>query len=264
MSESIWDERARKYKTTGFSDFSIAFFDQRMRLFCVEQLLRELGFFDKPQKKLLDFGCGSGDFLEHFSPLFDRAVGCDTSDEILAIAKRRFEKAPNVELTSTLEQIEPGFGIILSITVLQHILDDDELISVLNELHRLLLPKGNIIALESVATSGRDYSFPSYLKARSVGDWEKRFRQAGFLIKSRRPFYNHFYHPTPSSRTYMQRTRAARSMYRVIGKLFGNVRLFNAWFRSAARDVLSSPETADGLIPEESISQFFILEKAGH
>ncbi|WP_158598468.1 ArsR/SmtB family transcription factor [Notoacmeibacter ruber] len=58
----------------------------------VEQALKEL-IGDRPVDTMLDIGTGTGRMITLFSPLFRRAVGIDTSREMLTIARSRLEEA---------------------------------------------------------------------------------------------------------------------------------------------------------------------------
>jgi cyclopropane fatty-acyl-phospholipid synthase-like methyltransferase len=66
----------------------------------VAKKARENLFHLQGGTQLLDFGCGDGDLLEHYPPVYERVVGVDFSPSLIDIARTRIKNAKlaNVEL----------------------------------------------------------------------------------------------------------------------------------------------------------------------
>ena len=99
MDREFWNALAKKKKTTGYSDYFIASFDQFMRLKIVEKFLDQYAPLES-RKTALDFGCGIGDFSFMLSRYFNKVYGYDIADEILEYAK----KADNISYITELVQ----------------------------------------------------------------------------------------------------------------------------------------------------------------
>ena len=91
--------------------------------------------------KLLDIGCGVGDFLAEIKKNKWDIMGIEPSDEAKAIAKTRIGFTPlDPSETTTLQ--DHSFDVITMWHVLEHV---EDLKKQLEELHRLLKPEGRLI-----------------------------------------------------------------------------------------------------------------------
>lgn len=180
MSANIefWNARASVHGHTGWSNKLIYAFDQQARLKAVEHVLRRL---EVPRGVALDFGAGSGDFVAILSSLFAKVIACDISDRVVDIARRRHAALRNVSFAHTpgLEDLPVADGsvdLILSVTVLETILDDDLLRETLCHLQRKLSPSGVFVTLE---VTGNEDRSSSYLRFRTFESWKQIFRECG-------------------------------------------------------------------------------------
>jgi ubiquinone/menaquinone biosynthesis C-methylase UbiE len=95
----------------------------------------------------LEIGCGAGRITNGLTRRFDRVIGIDVSDRMLALAR---EQVPNADYTlvdST--QIPLGEGAVDAVFtchVLQHLETADDVTDYLREAHRVLRPGGTIMA----------------------------------------------------------------------------------------------------------------------
>lgn len=261
MDESFWDSLARKHGTTGFTDYSIAFFDQLMRLKCIELILIEHGILDQRNSILLDFGCGTGDFLAYFSKSFKIVFGYDVSDEVLGIASRRLQGFSNIELLRSIENLDIKCDVVLSITVLQHILNDSELRDALRKISSLCKNGALLVALESVTTSSIPVSHPPHVMARSLNFWVDLFRESGFEVVAIKSFYNPYLLVTRSFTKYAKGIRAQMTIYRGLRRLGINPAFFNKTFRNYAGRILDTPSNIDGIIDGDSFTKVFVVRK---
>lgn len=72
-----------------------------------------------PNKRILDFGCGTGEILAHLNPQI--GVGYDISSKMLKIAKKKFANNKNLRFVTSLNQISGTFDYIMMIDVVEHL-----------------------------------------------------------------------------------------------------------------------------------------------
>ncbi len=261
MNLTFWNNLAKKNKTTGYSDLSYAAFDQSMRLLCLKKILNQhINAEACRVLSLFDYGCGNGDFLYHFAPCFNHLTGYDVSPEIIKVAQIKLKNKPNVVLTDQLESITGRFDVIISITVLQHILDDPSLSETLNAIRSKASGKALFICLESVEEDQFKPAIPSHLKPRRIERWIEIFSQCGFVFKSSHNFYNPSLIPTSSYQTYRKKTKIMRGLYKLFSRAGIHLHFFRYYFNKKSIRLLSNPDRIDGLIQTESFSKFMVFE----
>ena len=262
MNKDFWELRARKYKTTGYIDYSIAFFDQLMRLKVIENLIRQYANFDIKLANMLDFGCGNGDFIVYFSAKVKNAVGYDISNEILKVAQERCRDLSNVRFENDLGKIKEKFDIVLSVTVLQHILDNDELKKNLYKIGNLCNKGALFIALESVKSANCiNIGISDYFVLRETEYYKNILEEAGFRVLTIENFYNPYFLKTPSYERYLRKIYIYRLFYKVLTKFGVNPTIFNSKFNSCASEILGIPENIDGIVEKESSTKIFVAKK---
>lgn len=89
-------------------------------------------------KKVLDFGCGSGYGTKILSETAESVIGVDISPEAIHFAKREYPSS-NLEFMMSEEIEDKKFDIITSFQVIEHVSNDSEYII---NLKKLLNPKG--------------------------------------------------------------------------------------------------------------------------
>lgn len=153
FTKEYWNERAQKYGHTGYADPYYYCFDQQARLYAIKQLIKPI----LSKGNALDFGCGSGDFVELLSSYFKITHGFDISDTVINQAKKRFNGS-NIILMTDVAQLKPipTFDLILTVTVLQT-LNKNELNEKLNLFSKLLNTKGQIISMEFFSTEEHNF-----------------------------------------------------------------------------------------------------------
>jgi len=100
----------------------------------------------KNGEKVLDLGCGNGRLLELLQDKKIEYVGVDNSQKIIEIAK---EKHPNFQFlvadALSLPFLENSFDKVFSISVFHHIPSEEFRLKFLEEIKRILKPKGVLI-----------------------------------------------------------------------------------------------------------------------
>lgn len=197
---TFWSDRVRRYGHTGWSDAAIYAYDQRLRLKAVREVLSATA--GPRPSSALDFGCGVGDFCALLAPQVDTVVGYDVSPEVVALAAGT-NPAPNVRYVSNTEAVwSRRYDVILSVTVLQHVVRDDELQALLLRFAAVLNPRGRIVVLETLADVPHD---AGYLKRRTLAQLLSAFEAAGLEMIVQRGFYHPSECPTPAFSAYRSR-----------------------------------------------------------
>lgn len=189
--KEFWDSRVKRYGHTGQADRFIYAYDQQARLLAIEKILNSLTC-DK--SCALDFGTGSGDFANLLSKYFQQVIAFDISDVVIEVAKKNIKKCRNVQFYSGnhIENISIPNNIVdlvLLVTVLDHIMDDSELVKTLKYFWKILKNNGFIIVLESAYNYDKPKN--SYKKFTKFNDWLSIFSDCGFSLYK----YYHFYDP---------------------------------------------------------------------
>ncbi|WP_293718145.1 class I SAM-dependent methyltransferase [uncultured Phascolarctobacterium sp.] len=188
-NKDYWDERARKNGHTGWNDLVIYYYDQKIRLNTIEYILKNT--MSNIGGLSLDYGCGSGDFSKVCSKYFSEVIATDISEIVLSSAKKIIKNS-NIIFVSLNDKIfDNDYEVILSITVLQHILDDKALEELLRKFAKSLKVKnGKVILLESVAIDEKKIMENNYLKIRSFKRLLEIINNSGLIIESSYEFYN--------------------------------------------------------------------------
>ena len=108
--------------------------------------LKPLAKYTKDGDKILDLGCGSGRLYQLFEGLSISYVGVDQSDGQIDMARKNY---PEVKFEVAEMQVLPftdnEFDIIYCIATFHHLPDEKTRLKALNEMKRVLKPKGQII-----------------------------------------------------------------------------------------------------------------------
>ncbi len=186
MGQDYWTKRMKKYGHTGWASPTIYAFDNPIRIKIVDYLLNRILQL-KQKKCLLDFGCGTGEFSKAQQKNFERIVIYDKCSSVLKIAKKGLKKAVSYSSFEMLQQEkDESFDVILSITVLQHVIDPKEMESVLSLLYGKLKKGRYLLVLESF---GEIDVSNSYEKSWSYSDFIKMMEKSGFKLYDAYNYY---------------------------------------------------------------------------
>lgn len=101
---------------------------------------------NKPEVKMLDFGCGVGRICKALNPKC-QYVGVDIAHQYLASARSELPHHSFIQIYSQeLPFKSDVFDLVIAYSVLTHIQQDDQLLLIMNELKRVTKPNG-ILAL---------------------------------------------------------------------------------------------------------------------
>lgn len=189
MSEPVWRERAGFRDLRSVIDPADANGRKNTYIDMVQKLALQRSFRIGPDDVVLDFGCGVGRFTEWLEKRSGHVIGIDAVPEMVEVARELHPKSQCKWLTysgSRLPLDDSSVDRILSVWVLQHMLDDLVLGQLVDEFARILRPRGTVALIEQVVPgSGKLVS--GYIHQRTVAEYEHVFKTSGFAVSSSRP-----------------------------------------------------------------------------
>ena len=183
MNSKFWIKRVKEYGHTGWSDKMTYLYDQKLRLMLLEKIINK--YFNQKIKYALDYGCGSGDFSNLLGGYSEDVLGVDIAKEIISVAR---EKYPHIAFDEIDSYRNNKYEFIIAITVLQHLLDDNDLKNVLMQFNEVVEKNGIIVIIDSYSNNG-EYS--EYLKLRKYQDFLELVLSHNFEILET----HNLYHP---------------------------------------------------------------------
>lgn len=253
FTKEYWNKRTLKYGHTGHSEPFLYCFDQEARKFAVGELLKNISF--KKTASALDFGCGTGDFLELLNNKFVNVLGYDISDQVLEKAKQAHRQAAGLAFTNsaaTLKEKMP-YDLILTVTVLQS-LDKNELKDTMEQFCSLLSHDGYILNMEFFSTEERNNDFKE--DRVTIKEWSEIVENSGLTIVSQHSFYNPILAPAVSWKKYNT------GLFLNVLKLFKRWHRVQVYFSKTARQIIYKEK--DVLAIENSTFKIYILQKKAH
>lgn len=100
-------------------------------------------------ESILEIGCGVGRLVQHFAPLYERAIGLDVSEEMVSIAIRNLNYLKNITIQKvtgdgTLNYPDKSFDLVYSYGTFGFV-DNKALNRYIEETHRILKQDGAIV-----------------------------------------------------------------------------------------------------------------------
>lgn len=163
---NAWAERLRQIGHTGWRDPFIYAYDQPERVHLVRSFLDRK---DSDSQSVLDFGCGTGDFSRMLLHSGRQVFGYDPH-----VSPRIGHES--FELLADLEAVRRcHVDAVISVTVLDHIIDDDTLARTVACLREALVAGGRLIMLEYALDAPDAGRFPpNDLQAfRTLRQWQE-------------------------------------------------------------------------------------------
>lgn len=182
----FWRERVQKYGHTGWCYPCTYGFDQPLRIKVVKELI---GRYAQHKETLLDFGCGTGDFSGALKNDFCQITAYDPCVDVLEKAKDELKDTKNISFVdnfNSLKEIGMSYDVVLSITVLQHIMLDQELHNNLRFLYQEMKQNGIFVIMESFVSNIES----NYERNWTYQDFKSMMEKAGFTLLQGYNFYN--------------------------------------------------------------------------
>lgn len=187
-SKTYWNNRAKKFGHTGWTDFATYFYDQNLRLNTIKKILVTSGLKCNTG---LDYGCGTGEFCKMIIEFCDKVIATDISEDVLKMARSKNADNAIEYLLFDDSVFKYQYDLILTVTVLQHIIDNNDLAEIINNFKLSLRENGTIIVFESFS---EQTSTSDFLNLRNAQELQKIFTDSGFVLKT----YFNYYHPLTS------------------------------------------------------------------
>ena len=146
-------------------------------------------------KNILDFGCGYGRMSRWLiEEGADSVIGLDTNEKMIMRAKKDGETLSLKFMSGDILDFSENksFDMILCCWVLQHIVDENYLLKVLQKLRKLLKSNGQFILMERIRSENEgelEKGMPdNFIRKRTLNDYERLLNQTGFKIIRWQPF----------------------------------------------------------------------------
>lgn len=244
----FWNNRVKKYGHTGWSDFATYYYDQNLRLNAINSLIRKHGINDT---LALDYGCGTGDFSKIMSQYFKNIIAVDISEKVINKAKATNGNEKIKFKLIDKEIFAFKYDLIVCITVLQHIKNDDELSELINNFYSCLNGSGLVIILESFS---REIIENSYMKLRNEDFTKNLFSKGGFKLMGSYYFYHPLYLPTHLFNYYRK-----SFFVRILNILCSFKFPFSGLLLNKIAKIVSDKD--NGIVDTESITKILVFEK---
>jgi len=139
--------------------------------------------------KLLDVGCGAGNMIHHLGR-YGQVKGVEIDPRPVAIAHERGYDVDQGDATQGLAYDDASFDAVSALDVIEHNEDD---MSILREVHRVLKPGGHTIitvpAFMWLWSHNDDLN--AHIRRYTAGELRGKLQEAGFRV--RRMTYNNFF-----------------------------------------------------------------------
>ncbi len=181
---TFWDQRYETHGHTGYKDQLVYCYDQPLRLKAVNEALSNSGIFLNKFSQMLDLGCGVGDFIDKFAKNDVKVTGIDISADVVKKCHERFRDFPNVTVcNSKIEEMSfpnDSFDVVISVTVLQHIVDSDAFSKAIRNVVGVTKIGGHILVFESSPIRIKPNEMtPEYISLKTRREWINAFTQNG-------------------------------------------------------------------------------------
>ena len=185
--KSFWDNRFIEFEklSSGYTDEIIQKFDNRIRW---KSFIKEVKL--NKSDKILDVGCNHGIWSIKLAKLGMDVTGIDIIAKAIDTAKKNAAKA-SLNISFKAMKVEDinfnpnSFDKIISITVMQHILNDDIFKKTLRKFNTQLKHNGSLILMESASNKPKVENL-DYKRERTLKSHLNLCLEAGFrLVKTR-------------------------------------------------------------------------------
>lgn len=176
-----WEERAVKH-----GRLACGYLDPRHQVY--EQPLRWAAFARmspiKPGERVLDIGCGVGTWSVRMAEQGAQVLGVDISAAMIDMAEPHAGVEYRVAAAHELDCPDGYFDLVVSVTVLQHITDPEELKRALRNLRRMLKDSGRFFVLEYSPLHSVPSQELTYMRYRTHQQWIELMAGEGFALSA--------------------------------------------------------------------------------
>jgi 2-polyprenyl-3-methyl-5-hydroxy-6-metoxy-1,4-benzoquinol methylase len=189
-----WEERARRFGANGAGLAAVCsfgmprFYNRAIDL--AQRLALRRWLRVRPGTRVLDIGCGVGRWSLRLAERGAAVTGVDHSATMIAAARRRAGlRARDAQcrfLVQDLATLDAGakYDLVLSVTVLQHILDAGALRASLLSMARHLDRDGRLVLLEAAPARRSTRCDSAIFRARTRASYLQLFEQCGLEVRA--------------------------------------------------------------------------------
>lgn len=134
---------------------------------------------------LLDFGCGSGNLSRSLATAERKITGIDISPELLELAVAQNDSGICEFVLYDGDELpfdDSTFDYVVTYVVLNHIVDDEQLLATMRNVRRTLRDSGEALFIEQTRHRTK-LTYGGIKKQRSVADFVGIFETAGFSLR---------------------------------------------------------------------------------
>ena len=198
-NESFWAKRFHMHGHTGWADPVIYAYDQQERLALIKAAIATLPI---QGGNALDFGCGTGDFSKLLLSMGFDVCGFDPfANPHLQTGHFTFAKK-----LSEITLPDHSGNLAIAITVLDHILDEGELLAAMKNIQSHLKSGAPLLMLEYALDSATDrqtYGLKNaYQSFRTLAEWKSLLERSSFQIEKITPMPHPVFCPSHGYRAY--------------------------------------------------------------
>jgi ubiquinone/menaquinone biosynthesis C-methylase UbiE len=168
----------------------------------------------RSNKSVLDIGSGTGFIIDLWSKMTTSITGVDIAEIAIEKLTRKYPAVVFKQCNAGAEELPfatGSFGCCSAASVLYHIVDDEQLFNALKEINRVLEPGGYFIFSDNFIHSKSLHV--THQKCRTLEDYEKLVKRAGFEIESRQSNYVLFNDPVDSQNRFVKKLWAINTGY---------------------------------------------------
>ncbi len=189
-----WEERARRFGTSGRGLAAVCSFGMPLFYNAAIDLAQRLALSRwlrvRPGTRVLDVGCGVGRWSLKLAARGASVTGIDHSATMVEAARRRARQRGLGRhcrfLVQDLAALEAGdrYDLVLSVTVLQHILEPAALRASLQRMARHLDPEGRLVLLEAAPERPIQRCESAIFRARARSTYLRLFAECGLELQA--------------------------------------------------------------------------------
>ena len=192
LPQAYWEERARRFAIEGdglaaVCSYGMPGFYNRAIDFC-QRLALARWLRVRGGTTVLDVGCGVGRWCRELAARGARVTGVDFSRTMIAEAQRRAAEQGVLErcrfLVQDLAHLDAGgkFDLVLSVTVLQHILEPQALRAAVRRMAAHLGESGRLVLLEAAPARAIASCDSPIFQARARSAYLRLFAECGLRV----------------------------------------------------------------------------------
>lgn len=200
MNSSVfsWTQRLQRYGHTGWADPIVYAYDQQERLATIKSVMSD----HNQRGRVLDFGCGTGDFSKLLVEMDFEVCGYDP------FVKPRIN-SNKFTYADTYDQIpfkNHSVDIVIAVTVLDHILDKNDIHCALATIRTCLKNEGIAYLLEYALDAENDRDELGlkncYQAFRTLSEWKYLLQENSFRVEAVTPINHPLINPSEGYKAY--------------------------------------------------------------